>query len=108
MLIITATIPALPPLFQNNAWRNSSSYLLRERTSASRGQGPSTYQASRAVVSRAYVKEPSKESIGTIHDTPTPDQYQRAYDDDEMFLMPLDSMGKRVEVGAACLRDSIE
>lgn len=41
---------------------------------------------------RAYVKDPSRYYIGSVHSTLEPDKNERAYEDD-MFLMQLDSNG---------------
>ena len=100
MLIITATIPTLPPLFQKQSTTDGSSYLLRKMPATSYRQGSSNTARARVSQVHEYGKEPSDSSIGTTQSTPTTDQYQRSYDDGT-FSTPFDSNGRRKEINVA-------
>ena len=102
MLIITATIPTLPPLFQKQVTKDSSPYLLRETPSTSYRRSPSNHHTAQARESQVceYIKEPGKSSTGTPNITPTTDQFQRSYDD-EVFLKPFGSNGRHTGVNVA-------
>ena len=80
MLIITASIPALRPLFQQK--QDSASYLKRLTSSPSR-KVPSDHHTSHIKATHAYTypSEPDRHSVSTVCSTSTPNQHQTVHDD---------------------------
>ena len=90
VLIITATIPALRPLFQKKRAMHGSSSHLNKMPS----------DPSRRIQSNSHASQAKTYSLNTIQSTPTPDQDQRVHDD-EVFLVPFTPKVIRTAISAA-------
>ena len=92
MLIITASIPALPPLFRSRSksTKDGSPYGLRKLRSGTSKQTPNDHYTSKAKVSqvRPYIK--AKE--------PKLDPFERSYED-EVSLVSVSSPRKHLDIG---------
>ncbi|MCJ1386029.1 hypothetical protein MMC17_009154 [Xylographa soralifera] len=101
MLIITAAVPALRPLFTKKRTTSDSFSYVKEVPSHPFRQIPGNQYISQAQDPHAatYRDTLDRTSIGIAHSAPIPNQHQEIQDND-LFLMPLERSGKRINTSA--------